>query len=409
VGPRVLVVAYLYPPAGGGGVQRTAGFVRHLPDFGWSPEVVAGTAEGYWARDPSLEAGLAAPVTRVPLPPWDALRRWTRRALPPSIRAAFDASRLPDVHSAWILPAFRAAARRHARRPFDVIYSTGPPWTDHVVAALLARRFGLPWVADFRDPWAHNPLQPPPRALAPAHRALEAWVHGTADLSIASTEGYRRAMAEAFDLPPGATMHLPNGFTESDFPGLPAPAPAPPLRLGYAGSFYGAHGPEALFDALEAVAIRDPELGLTVELFGMTGTPRARAFTVNAHGYVPQRAALEGLARCPVVFLTVPDRPGAEGCVPQKLYVYLRLGRPILWCGPEGDATAILRRAGGTHFALDPRRPDLEGLGRWLRARVDEAPPAPFSPEVVGGFDRRVLTGQLAGQLAAVSRRTRSG
>jgi glycosyltransferase involved in cell wall biosynthesis len=400
---RLLVIAHPFPPAGGGGVQRTLGFVRHLPEHGWDPVVVAGPADDYWASDLTLAEDLAAPVLRVRPLRLDATRSLGRRALPRALRRRFDRSFVPDTRVAWGPPALAAALRLHEEAPFDAVYATGPPWTDHLVAARFATKTGVPYVADFRDPWTFNPLEPPPASLVPVHRQLEAWVHARAALSIASTETYRRRMQTAFRLPPDATMHLPNGYTDADFDGLPGTLAEGALTLGYAGSFYGAHSPRALFEQLDRVAQIAPDLDLRVELYGNTGGPRARRFPIREHGYVDQRSALEGLARCRVVFLTVPDRAGADGCVPQKLYVYLRLGRPILWCGPEGDATAILRRAGGASFALDPARPDASGLARWLAARVDEDRPPPFDREVVAEYDRRVLTRRLADRLSMLS------
>jgi hypothetical protein len=400
---RVLMIAYLFPPAGGGGVQRTAGFARHLPDEGWAPTVLCGEATDYWAEDSTLLAGIDAPVQRVRLPGWDAARRWGRRVLPGGLRSGFDRSFVPDTRVGWIRPAVAAALRLHAQSPFDAVYSTGPPWTGHLVARQFARRARVAWVADFRDPWSDSPLQPPPRPLRPLHRALERGVHAEAALSVASTEGYRRRLQASFGLERSATLHLPNGFSEGDFADLPRPASD--LRLGYAGSFYGTHSPAALFDALDRVHARRPELKLSVDLFGQTGPLAPRRFVVRRHGYVPQRAALQGLARSRVVFVTVPDVPGAEGCVPQKLYVYLRLGRPVLWCGPEGDATRILGAAGGTSFRLHPGRPDLEGLARWLAERATDDGRAGFDPSTVARYERRALTARLARALDGLAGR----
>jgi len=404
---RVLVLAHLFPPAGGGGVQRTLGFVRHLSELGWDPVVVAGEGEGYWAKDPSLLDGVQAPVVRVPLPPWDAIRRLGRRAMPGPLRRGFDRTFVPDARIAWARPAADAALRLHDAEPVDAIYSSGPPWSGHVAAGRFAGRTGVPWIADFRDPWTENPLQPPPAVLRPLHRRLEAWVHAHAALSVASTERYRRRMQQTFGLGPGKTLHLPNGYTESDFEDLPPSAPE--LRLGYAGSYYGAHSPTALFDAFERAMALDSRLEPRIELFGQTGDPGVRAFEVRAHGYVPHRRALEELARCRVVFVTVPEWPGADGCVPQKLYVYLRLGRPVLWFGPRGEATDILQRAKGTWFATSPTAPDLPGLARWLEARTRQPAHAAFDPEIVAEYDRRRLTERLAKHLDAVVSRTRSG
>ena len=37
---KALIIAYHFPPAGGGGVQRTLKFVKYLRCFGWEPVVL---------------------------------------------------------------------------------------------------------------------------------------------------------------------------------------------------------------------------------------------------------------------------------------------------------------------------------------------------------------------------------
>ncbi len=398
---RVLVLAYLFPPAGGGGVQRTVGFVRYLPEFGITPVVVSGSGNDYWARDPSLLDGLAVDVHRVHPGPGERVRLAGRRLLPRLPRRLFDQAFVPDARVLWAKAALERALTLHTAGAFGAVYASGPPWSGLSVGARFSRQTGVPLLADFRDPWSDNPLVPPPRWTRRWHRQLEAEVHARAKVSIASTEGYRRRMVASFGLPAQATDHIPNGFTETDFqPALPTTDDGP-LTLGYAGSFYGVHRPDALLDALARVA-RDGGPRARIELFGQTGDLPPSSLEIRSHGYVPQRSALEGLSRCHGVFVTVPDVPGAAGCVPQKLYVYLRLGRPVLWCGPEGDAAEILRRAGGCHFILDPGRPDIEGLALWLRETAIRRGNAGFRREVVERYDRRHLTAQLADHLVSV-------
>lgn len=405
------MVAYFYPPAGGGGVQRTLAFARHLPRSGWSPTVLCGTARGYWARDPGLAWDVSAEVLRVPDGPVLAAQRLVRRVLPRSARSVFDRAQIPDPQLGWALPAVRAGARRLARERHRVIYATGAPWTNMLVGALLARRFRLPLVADFRDPWADAPLRPPAPALAPVHRALERWVVSGASWCLQTSPGYAAAMTAAY--PDAQVLSLPNGFEEDDFDLELAPVPEP-LPVGYAGSYYPGHGPEGLFRelaGLKAELSRD----LRLWLYGNVGeaVPSEARLRVERFGYLPHRVVLQRLAGCKAVFCTVPRVPGAEGCVPQKLYIYLRLNRPVLFWGPDGDAADILRRSGGRHLLLtehgaerlgsdgDARpRGSGEALASWLSdLRAEPDPRADNDVRFVRSFERSEQTRRLAGIL----------
>ena len=153
---KILMVAYDFPPCLSAGVHRSLKFAEHLPSHGWDPVVVTTTAGAYDRRDESV----AIPEGI------DVYRAWSCDA---SQRLAIAGRYLmitctPDRYSSWYpfaVRAGRAAIRKH--RP-AAVYSTFPIFTAHMVAASLARRAGLPWIADFRDP--------APEHYAPGHRAL---------------------------------------------------------------------------------------------------------------------------------------------------------------------------------------------------------------------------------------------
>src|SRR5262245_58863134 len=138
----VLVLTYYFPPLAASGSYRLLGFARHLPRFGWRVAVVSPAELPWESLDPALE-GRVPPETivyRVPYPRWPRL---LRRFLPGAL---------------W-LPAARRAAGRAVRelRP-DVVLTSGPPHWAHLLGLSLKRRYRLPWVADFRDPWASIPF-----------------------------------------------------------------------------------------------------------------------------------------------------------------------------------------------------------------------------------------------------------
>src|SRR4051812_41139414 len=151
---RVLVCAYFFPPLGGAGVQRTLKFVRYLADFGWRSTVVSTRSRIYGTHDPNLVDEIPADTRVV-----------RTRALPLARLVAIVLYKLrlrrlrlwvswPDGGLGWAPLAFLAAWRELRRERPDVIFSSASPYGGHLVAMLLSRTTGIPWVADFRDDWS---------------------------------------------------------------------------------------------------------------------------------------------------------------------------------------------------------------------------------------------------------------
>lgn len=410
----VLMIAYLFPPAGGGGVQRTLGFVKHLPRHGWRPIVVAADQPKYWARDESLLLDIPpeAEVHRIADPGWLRPLDLFRRFLPGEVRRALDGlAYVPDRQVGWLPLAFPQALLLARRHRVEAIFSTSTPYSDHLLGLALSRALKKPWIADFRDPWTQNQTF---HAATPAHRAahlaLERTVYRQADLIIANTALNRSALYTDFPETREKTIHLPNGYDEDDYRGLVLPKrKPPPWVLGYAGSFYPGYGPEPLFELLEQLRRSEPNLAAQVGLrfFGQTGAmnvpewlrPRTQVF-----GYLEKAQAIAGLGDCDASLVLVPTDVRPSGWVPQKLYQALRLGRPILALVPEGEVASLVRAAGGGSLALDPTTPDAATtLARWLRARL-EGPGAPLDPTVVARFDRARLSQTLAENLDRLTR-----
>lgn len=398
---NVLFIAYLFPPLGGGGVQRTLAFVEELPARGWRPTVIcAGADADYWAKDRSLLAQIPpeAKVVRVPEGPLGWARNGLRRLVPRRLRPAFDSRfMIPDRAVPWMPGAIGAASTLRLWRRFDAIYSTGAPWTNHLVALTVARTSGLPWVADFRDPWTRSAGVPIPEEILSVHHWLESEVYAAADHVIANTQ-FQRADLEAHYLSTrGKTSCIPNGFREADFDRpLPA-ASADRKMLGYAGSFYAGYGASPLHERLRRIQQTRPRSleGWSLRFVGRTEAHddiEDAPIPAERFGYVPQERSLELMSECRALVVFIPEVEHAEGWVPQKLYVYLRLGRPILAIGKEGEAMDILRASGGPHLCLTADVPD-DDLADWLEhlpRQVDHA------PEFLRPFTRAAQADRLA-------------
>jgi hypothetical protein len=148
---RVLMIAYHFPPlAGSSGIQRTLRFVQHLPSLGWQPIVLSAQARAYEHTSNDLESQI---------PEGTAVRRAfaldTARHLALGGRHAQFMAR-PDRWVSWKFDGVRQGMRLIREFKPQVLWSTYPIATAHVIGAELHRRSGIPWIADFRDPMAQE-------------------------------------------------------------------------------------------------------------------------------------------------------------------------------------------------------------------------------------------------------------
>ena len=411
---RVLVVSHFFPPHGGGGVHRALAWTRHLPSFGWDVTILAAGRSGYWIHDDSLLERVPAgtEVRRV-----DALTGvvlW-RRALGGGQRATGarrdDALRalarfflFPDSYAAWKAPAVRAGLERLSTGGIDAVLSTSPPETAHLVGEALAHGRGLPWLADFRDPWValHYRRLPTPFHAA-RHRAAERRVLARADRVLCASRTHFDAVRAAIG---ERARFLPNGI-ELDAPVAPLRPGDGRLTVVSTGSHVDMPALFALLDALARRLAREPALARRVR-FVLAGphdaaltrlvAARGLADTVTFAGVVPHTEA-RALQRAADRLLFVRNEgPGYDAMVPGKTYEYLDARRPLVALVAPSEAADLLREAGALVFAPDQGDAALDALLAAAAPRPDEAAIA----RILGPRSRRALAGELARILDSV-------
>lgn len=447
-GPRrVLLITYDFPPSIQMGAQACAQIARHLPLYGWEPVVLTVREHHIEHRDVSAASVLPRHVIRTgviphPFTVYRGLKALLARTNGEAQRGVNRSSAraeglkrwllsllwIPDAYTGWIPPAVIAGLAAVRKHRVDHICSSSPSSTNHLVGLALAWLTGLPWTAQFRDPWVYptalwHETKPVSALSAWLETTLERMVVRRANVVACVTEPHARWFRQVYsDVPPDKFVTIPNGFDGAEWEALRGSG-FRPLRnerfvITYAGSFYHRRSPLPLFRALRSL-INAREVAperIRVDLIGHS----------DAAG-VTEMAADSGVAEC--VQITGPlNRPEAlrqvaqsdlllllaEGLtfqVPGKTYEYLRAGRPILALTSQGAVADLLRRTGGA-WVVDPadesgvRAAVGDAYRRW-RDGLEEPRP---DPDVVAGFDRRLLAGRLAEAFdtAAASRRVSS-
>jgi glycosyltransferase involved in cell wall biosynthesis len=424
---RVLIVSFYFPPAGGGGVQRVLKLCRHLPELGIEVDVLAPDDPKWSAVDPGLAADIPPATTvhraryRGPSHAQTPAARLAaaRGARAIGVRAALLGRRLllPDPEVAWLPDAVRAGVRIVREREIDIVLSTSPPNSVHVIAAAIARRAGVPFVADFRDSWLANPHRRYERRSVRAKRAVEARIAHTALERVAAVSAVTPAIAEeARELAPaGAPVQVvANGCDFEEFDGLTYER-GERMRIVHAGSFFGQRTPRPFLGVFAALLRARPELRERVQVAFLGDLrPADREWALGLglgdalalEGFRPHAEALAAMRAADVLLLLVP-RAGGRGLlvVSGKVFEYLAAERPILaLVPPEGDAASLLRDTGSAWIA-DPDDEDAiaaaiaEAVGAWEADGLGERR---LTPEWRERLDRRTRARELAELLASV-------
>lgn len=429
---RVLVISYYFPPSGGPGVQRALKFAKYLPDFGWQPTVLTVRADhaSYPDLDPTLEAEIPASVQVVRTRSWDPYAFYARlqgKSKTDAVGVGFVKDNtesgmqrlakwvranlfLPDARVGWVPFALHAAKQMMAQEPFDVVLTSGPPHSTHLVGRALKRRFGCRWVVDMRDPWTDISYYKDLPHTKPALRidaALERSVLGLADAVISVSDGVGDLLKAKAPLQHYET--IPNGYDPADIPaaGAVENRQAGRFVIAHVGTLTAQQHAPGFVQALAHRAVADPSWRAKLELrfVGHVDATILAALQEAGLGgavrrvpYVPHAEAIRHMREADLLLVAVQDVQHNEGVTPAKMFEYLSIGTPLLGLAPpEGDLATIVRETGGgAVFAHE----DTAGIDHFLAtqiARIERGdPPARLDAEVLHAYDRRVLTERLA-------------
>ncbi|MGB5744207.1 MAG: glycosyltransferase [Sedimenticolaceae bacterium] len=397
---RILMIAYHFPPlAGSSGIQRTLRFVRYLPEFGWQPVVLSAHPRAYQQLSDDQMGDIPAGVEVIRAPAWDAARHLAIAGRYPRFLAR------PDRWVSWWLGAlwsWMAAVRR--LRP-DAIWSTYPIATAHMIGSTLARRSGLPWIADFRDPMAQVDY-PPDLVKRRRFEEIERNAVATARLSTFTTpsavESYRVRYPDRAE----RICLLENGYDEETFADIAPGGSLNPGRLTllHSGIVYPIErDPTPLFAALARLKQIAPALyGRILVRFRAPVHESLVSRLAQRHGVadaiellppIPYREALREMLSADGLLVLQAANCNAQ--IPAKLYEYLRAGRPMMVLSdPAGDTAQAARLAGiDAIVPLDDAQAIAQRLKKFVESPREGTLPADAA---VVAASRRERTRQLA-------------
>jgi len=419
---KVLVIAYYFPPMGLSGVQRTLKFVKYLPDHGWEPVVLTVTPTAYYALDYSMLRELTeSSIRTIRTNSLDPTRlfesgkpvKMPHEKLRNLLSGISQAIFVPDNKIGWKHDAIKAGRKLLQGEEFNVIYSTAPPYTCHLIGAALSKEFNIPLVIDYRDAWVDNPLHfyitPFHKML---HKRLEKKVLRTSNRIITINRRIKELMLRRYRfLGYNDIAIIPQGYDPDDYR-VENPLKLPfskKMRFTYAGTFYRNRTPKYFLRALSDVVKEHPNLGKKIESV-FIGTFRKENLAmieslgltdvVKVFGYLDHKSTVRYLMTSDVLWMTIGYGKGEDQVSTGKLFEYIGTKKPILGLVPDGVAKATILESGAGKV-LNPddvpgiKKAILEYYELWEKKHLPEVP-IEFAQE----FDRVRLAGELARELA---------
>jgi peptidoglycan/xylan/chitin deacetylase (PgdA/CDA1 family)/glycosyltransferase involved in cell wall biosynthesis len=356
---KVLMIAFHFPPqAGSSGVQRTLNFVRHLPKHGWQPTVLTAVESAYeTTRDDLLKT----------LPAETRIRRAFALDTARHLSIAGKYLRLMAIPDRWISWGFFGTIKGHQlvknERP-DIIWSTYPLATANLIAAKLANKFQIPWVADFRDPMIINETCPSDPLERWAKRHIEGITMRQASCCIFTTPHAAELHRSRYPFAAEKCLVIPNGFDNDAFEGMV------PNRYGvthdtllmlHSGLIYpNERDPTTFFQAIkDLINTKKIDRQRLKIRFRGSGNDNPIDEIIKRFQFqdivellptIPFREAVAEMAGADILLVFQGSQFNPQ--IPAKIYEYLRAGSVIFGVvDHKGSAAAELRKFEGTFLA----------------------------------------------------------
>ncbi|MCB0725605.1 MAG: glycosyltransferase family 4 protein [Ignavibacteriae bacterium] len=413
---KVLIISYYFPPMGMGGVQRTLKFAKYLPQFGWQPVVITDSPKKYFAVDESLlDEALRSNII--------IERTGKEKFNPKNIQIKAPAEKFRKLRSTLsqfiFVPDSKIGFKKKALKKideiwdsyggFDLVYSTAPPYTDHLIGLEVKKRYNIPLVLDYRDAWVDSPVLNyyPTSYHKLKNIRLEKSVIGGANKVITTNRRVKEYIIARYgNIEYNDVRIIPHGYDTEDFEiASREPMEKPKrMRITYSGSFY-TRDPGYYFDAIKLLFDKFPELKDKIE-FCFIGhvTEENRklikeygiADNVVLTGYLNHIDCVRYIMSSDILFLLISRGENEDAAMPGKVGEYIGSRKPIIACIPEGVTKKYLENYGAITFIPDEDSAEIVKavLDYYELYKKGELPKP--DEAVVTQFDRKKMTEELA-------------
>lgn len=369
---KVLIITYYWPPSGGAGVQRWLYFAKYLREFGWEPIIFTPENPSYPSEDLSFVKEVPEGIQILKYPIWEPYsfykkflgmkkganvqhaflqetktKKW-KNTLSIWIRSNFF---IPDARKFWIKPASKYLVKNIKDINPNIIISTGPPHSCHMIGLKIHEKTGIPWIADFRDPWTEIAFAHELKLSVFAenrHKILEKKVLNQSSKVI--IVGWH--MMESLRKISNRNQYkvITNGYDFQEFTNEIKPSRK--FQILHVGSMNMDRNPWELWQVLDELSKVDNGFASDVEIkligkYDYQIENEIQKYNLdkfsNFIDYIPHGEIFDHLKKAQILLLALNRIENVDGIITGKIFEYLVAKRPILCIGSEsGDAAKIL-------------------------------------------------------------------
>lgn len=428
---RVLIITYYWPPSGGGGVQRWLKMSKYLPEYGWSPVIFTPENPDFEIKDESLLKDVSSEAEILKLPIWEPFGLYRRLLGKKAVQKQGVVDRenesflgklsrwirgnwfVPDPRIFWVKPAVNYLTKYLARHPVDVIISTGPPHSMHLIGMEVKRRLNIKWIADFRDPWTDWDVLPQLNLNKKSwrnHKILEQNVMNQADVVLTVTNNLAKRLAKTGGI--NKVDVITNGFDAEDFDVAVSVKPAK-FKISHVGLLNEGRNPELLWEVLNELCFENEEFKNQLEVV-LAGTIEQSVRNtierfehlrtkVSMYDYIAHNEILELYQQSAVLLLLVNNTSNSSWILPGKLFEYFSAKRPILGIGElQSEGNEVLQECGYDSFIEYNNKEGIKNrIENLFVSYLGDS--CEISSDAINKYERKRLTGELANLLDELS------
>lgn len=375
---NVLIISYYWPPSGGAGVQRVLKFCKYLSNFGWNP-IVLTVKDGqfpvidnsfsndsenieyfqvkgfsffsiykYLSGKKDLPTHQLSPGRNENL--LTRFARWVRYNLI-----------IPDGRIGWYWSAVKAGRRLIKEKNIDIIFTSGPPHTVHLIGKSLAKKTNVPWVSDFRDPWMdrfyyyENPRN---RFISFLDAYLEKSVLKDCDYLVTVSKGFLSLLNQNWNIEKKSAI-IYNGYDPDDFKNLNKIKPlGDKIIFSHIGSLSKSQNPIGLFNSIKKYNESKTDIPIILKFIGSIHSDIENYATENGlekflikEPYLEHDKAIKEMVNSDVLFIVIPDQQNNQGIIPGKLFEYIASKTKIILIGNnKSNAAQLMKNLGYKYF-----------------------------------------------------------
>ncbi|EPY6472742.1 methyltransferase domain-containing protein [Clostridium sporogenes] len=435
---QVLVVAQIFPPMGGSGVQRTLKFVKYLRKFNWEPVVVTvGDTAFNYLKDSTLEGEIPKNLQIVKFDEklnlnanevTNLIENYTKLIQNEDIMLQYKSIinklseennyedilktlLIPDHSSFWAMEVINKIYEFVDFNSIDIIYSTSGPYSDHIIAYFLKEKYNKPWVCDFRDEWTNNPYANFDKNYLGYKMIaqMEKNILEKSNKIITTTPLARKNYIDILNVPKEKIITITNGYDEEDFQNIQlSKEKNNKFTIIHNGMLYMIRTPDTFLMAIKKLIDESRINKNKIEIIFSYTENKDKWINylkennmdsiVTFKDYMSHEDSVNLSINSDMLLLIVGPGEKNKGVYTGKIFEYLRMNKPILSLSPKQSVVEELLNENqcGENFEFN----DIIGMSDYIYKKYKEWEDGienkSNNNQIIKKYERKGLTQKLA-------------